>query len=269
MSTINYAKRQMPVASIADIEEVASWFHASRMFGNSTNPAMCKIIALSLYQDGISPIEFKRRNDIVDGNSVSIKAKIKLADFLAIGGEYTPLTLSDEMVEIELAYKGRRHKFRTSIDDMVERGIATTKDGSVKTNYKRFGMKMLWSRCISEGVDIIAPESAGAGMYTTEERQDFEERNVPMIDATPVPEEYTLAAPQSVKVEVIEAPQQVIEDPSVCSIDCQFKGRRWEELSDNVLEKAVTLQNLSEETKMYIASVLVARHPLEEGEANE
>lgn len=253
MSNINYAKRQMPVASIADIEEVASWFSASGIF-KGANPAMCKIIALSLYQDNISPMEFKRRNDVVDGNSISIKAKIKLADFLAIGGTYMPVELTNEKVVIELSYKGRSHTFTTTIEDMIEKGIATTKDGEVKTNYRKFGMKMLWSRCISEGVDIIAPESAGAGMYTTEERQDFEQRNTPMIDATPVPEEYTIAPPKQEAVAVIEA----APDPYVCNIECQFKGSRWEELNDKVLEVALK-QPIPEESKHYIMSILATR----------
>ena len=120
-----------------------------------------------------------------------------------------------------------------------------------KYSTPRARMQMLWARCVSDGVRVVAPECV-QGIYTPEETADFTE-----ISATPAPSIPTpVAHPAQVQGVASSSPFAVEEVP--CG---SLKGKRWDELDTPILQQALGGTNplITTEMKDYIREVLGKR----------
>ena len=167
----------LPIKSVQDLFQVGQVLAQSGLFGE-INPAAGVLVTLTCQQEAISPLDFLRRYDIINGK-VAKKAKAMLAEFLAAGGRYHISTYTDKEVSIDFKYLDNTLTITTTIDQMVSSGIALGKNGKLKENWLKFPRRMLFARTVSEGVGLLCP-SVTTGIYTPEEVSDFNAENTPL-----------------------------------------------------------------------------------------
>ena len=110
---------------------------------------------------------------------------------------------------------------------------------------------MLWARCVSDGVRVVAPECV-QGIYTPEETSDFVEAPT-RISAAPEP-----SAPPPAEAQGVASPSPL----SVETVPCgPLMGKRWDCLRTPVLQQALGGTNplITTEMKDYIRNVLLQR----------
>lgn len=236
--------KPLPISSIAELVELGKIYAQSGVFGE-INPAVGIVIAQTIYQTGASPIDFAASYDVL-GSKISPKAKYLLARLLAVGGSYDIKDYEDTKVSITFSYGKVTRTITTTIEDAERAGLTRDSKGRVKTMWQRFPRRMLFARVVSEGVGIVAP-NVNAGLYTPEEVSDFEGRDVDIDDGSAVP------TPQPA------AQSAVPLDPSVCNLECAYKGQKWEMLSDDLLNAAIEYDGTPADSKEYIRAVLSAR----------
>ena len=248
--------KALPIRSMAELVDLGNIYAQSGVFGD-INPAVGTVIAQFLYQTGTTPVDFAANYDIL-GSKISPKAKYLLARLLAVGGSYDIGVYEDTKVSITFSYGKVTRTVTTTIEDAERAGLTRDSKGRVKSMWQRFPRRMLFARVVSEGVGIVAP-NVNAGLYTPEEVSDFDGRDVDIDDGEAVP------TPQP-------ATPQPAPDPSVCNLECAYKGQKWEMLSDDLLNAALEYDGTPAASKDYIRAVLSARlsaptqHP-EEGDA--
>ena len=236
----------LPIQSMADLNAYGQHLAQSGVFGE-INPAVGLVIATHLYQTDTTPIEFAANYDIVSGRPTR-KAKSLLAELVAKGGSYSIDVYADDEVAITLSYGGLTRRFATTIKDAEAAGLTRDNKGRVKTMWVRFPRRMLFARTVSEGIGVIAP-GVNAGLYTPEEVSDFDGKDAPLDDA-----DFAPAVSQTPPV--LTAPSA---DPAVCALDCPYKGQRWEQLDDALLDAALSYDGVPQDAKDYIRTVLAAR----------
>lgn len=249
--------KALPIRSMAELVDLGKIYAQSGVFGD-INPAVGTVIAQFLYQTGSTPVDFAANYDVL-GSKISPKAKYLLARLLAVGGSYDIHDYDDTKVSITFSYSKVSRTITTTIEDAERAGLTRDSKGRVKSMWQRFPRRMLFARVVSEGVGIVAP-NVNAGLYTPEEVSDFDGRDVDIDDGESVP------TPQAA------VPRQPLADPSVCNLECAYKGQKWEMLSDDLLNAALEYDGTPAASKDYIRAVLSARlsstnQSTEEGDA--
>ena len=232
--------KALPIHSMDDLCKLGQLYAQSGVFGD-INPAVGTVIAQHVYQTGSTPVEFAANYDVL-GSKISPKAKYLLARLLAVGGSYDIGDYTDQKVSITFSYGKVTRTITTTIEDAERAGLTRDSKGRVKSMWQRFPRRMLFARVVSEGVGIVAP-NVNAGLYTPEEVSDFDGRDVDIDDGEAVP---------------TPAPQSLV-DPSVCNLECPYKGQKWEMLSDDLLNAALDFDGTPSASKDYIRAVLNAR----------
>lgn len=233
--------KPLPIRSMAELGELGRIYAQSGVFGD-INPAVGTVIAQHVYQTGSTPVEFAANYDVL-GSKISPKAKYLLARLIAVGGSYDIHDYDDKKVSITFSYGKVSRTITTTIEDAERAGLTRDGKGRVKSMWQRFPRRMLFARVVSEGVGIVAP-NVNAGLYTPEEVSDFDGNDIDIDDGEAVP---TPPAPQSPA------------DPSVCNLECPYKGQKWEMLSDDLLNAALDFDGTPSASKDYIRAVLSAR----------
>ena len=233
----------LPIQSMADLERYGQILAQSGIFGE-INPAVGLTIATHLYQTNTTPIEFAANYDIVSGHPTR-KAKSLLAELVAKVGSYSIDVYTDTEVAITISSGSLTRRFATTIKDAEAAGLTRDNKGRVKTMWLRFPRRMLFARTVSEGIGVVAP-GVNAGLYTPEEVSDFDGKdNVIDDEATAPAQPLPTLTPAA--------------DPAVCSLDCPYKGQRWEQLDDALLSAALAYDGVPPDAKDYIRAVLDAR----------
>lgn len=265
----------LPVNNCQELQWLGQMVSASQLFGE-TNPAVGLSIVAMCQQERKSWLWFMENLHMIKGR-VSKKTDAMLADFHRLGGSHKVVTRSSE--KAEATFKLGESEYTSSItwqdclaepfiylgkeSDVVEvldRGNeAEIKKLKIKPKYRtpRARMQMLWARCVSDGVRVVAPECC-QGLYTPEETSDF----VP--DTNPVP------AQGSASPAPYEAPKPAPEMPEVVDIevcpagDPRVAGKRWDDESAFSLEAlkfALTVEHpaFTPEMKDYIRGVIAKR----------
>ena len=257
----------LPVNSVQDLEILGKVISQSNLFGKR-NPAEGLAIVAMCQQKRISWLDFMQNFHMIQG-VVSKKTDAIIADFHRMGGvhkvvartadraeawfqlgqcEYTStITWADCLAE-PFVYVG----LEKDVVPMLARGHTPPLKSKYSTPRAR--MQMLWARCVSDGVRVVAPECV-QGIYTPEETADFTE-----ISATPAPSIPTpptpVAHPAQVQGVASSSPFAVEEVP--CG---SLKGKRWDELDTPILQQALGGTNpfITTEMKDYIREVLSKR----------
>lgn len=236
--------KPLPIRSMDELDALGKIYAQSGVFGD-INPAVGTVIAQHVYQTGSTPVEFAANYDVL-GSKISPKAKYLLARLLAVGGSYDIHDYDDTKVSISFSYGKVSRTITTTIEDAERAGLTRDGKGRIKSMWQRFPRRMLFARVVSEGVGVVAP-NVNAGLYTPEEVSDFDGRDVDIDDGEAVP------------TPVPQAAAQPPADPSVCNLECPYKGQKWEMLSDDLLNAALDFDGTPSASKDYIRAVLSAR----------
>lgn len=152
--------------SMADMHEMAAVCAQSKLFGVKTTEQALGLFLLA-QAEGIHPMKAAMEYDIIDGKP-SLKAKSKLARFIACGGTVKWLRRDDQCVAAEFS-----HPAGGSI--IVDWDMARAQRAGLagKPNWRTYPRAMMTARVITEGVDAVMP-GVGQGLYIPEEIEDFD-----------------------------------------------------------------------------------------------
>jgi hypothetical protein len=162
-----YNKISDPLQAIQMMGEMI-W--GSGMFG-CVKPEQGMVLAMTCLAEGKAPLELAKTYHIIEGK-LSMRADAMLGRFLSSGGKVKWLVRNDKEVKALWTHDGNEIEIGVTVEEMKANGVALSKTGQMKDNWKRFPRQMLTARCISEGVRLLAPQIV-SGIYTPEEVQDF------------------------------------------------------------------------------------------------
>lgn len=248
----------LPVNSVQDMQTLGAVLAQSQLFGQ-TNPAVGLAIVGMCHQKRISWLDFMQTYHMIQG-VVSKKTDAILADFHRIGGTHKVIARTPEKAEAAFVLGDCSYTSTISWEDckyepfiyvgkekdvvpLIERNAFEKLVVKAKYRTPRARMQMLWARCVSDGVRVVAPECV-QGIYTPEETSDFvaaPAASTPLVDVQPI------ASPSPLSVE--EVP---------CG---PLMGKRWDGLDTPVLQQALEGTNplITTQMKDYIRNVLLAR----------
>jgi hypothetical protein len=212
---------------IEAIEKMGSWIVQSKFFG-CDYPAQGHVIAMELFLTGMSPIEYQRRNKIVQGKPFK-QYDSMLAEFHEKGGVSRLISKTPELASIELTYREVKQTFSLTWEEAQKESFVYHTDGSMKeamvldllakgtppklkAKYAtpRSRAIMMFARVVSDGIRSMCPE-VNYGTYTPEEGLDFiDAESVVAVD--PAKEESKRQILESKKVEPVKTePAKAIE----------------------------------------------------------
>ena len=210
----------MPCESMSEIEAIGEFMARSGMFGIET-VEQGKVVALSCYMEKTTPLQFKRKYHLIDGNP-TMRADAMLAEFhTKCEGSHEVLVRTPDEAKIRLH---DRYEIATDFSLTWEEAqlepfvwsVKKKKNGEkvkvLKHNWKtpRARMQMLWARVVSDAVRAIAPEVV-AGTYTPEEAREFSDAPVEIRD---ISSEVVIEANGSAVVVPPEAAEEVQDAPA-------------------------------------------------------
>lgn len=257
----------LPVNSVQDLQTLGAVLAQSNLFGKR-NPAEGLAIVAMCQQKRISWLDFMQNFHMIQG-VVSKKTDAIVADFRRAGGTHRVISRTPE--KAEAVFKMGECEYTSTVtwrDCLAEPFVYVGKENDVvamlqrgqtpplKAKYStpRARMQMLWARCVSDGVRVVAPECV-QGIYTPEETADFvAEPSAPAAPAEPVQVQNAVVSPSPIAE---PAPTPVVE---VCPVGT-LKGQRWDSMDTPVLQQALnaTGKAITVEMKDYIRSVLKER----------
>ena len=163
-----------PLEQFAKLKEVGAMIAQSGMFGSNISASGGALIAMTMYKENLSPVEFKRRYHMVN-NQPSRTVNSLLGDFKLTGGKYKIHVADAKSCRITFTTKdGDEYTCEVVMDEMLKTSIPFGKDGrTLKDNWRNCPDDMLFARCCGKGLRRIAPELMG-GVYTKEEQEDIQ-----------------------------------------------------------------------------------------------
>lgn len=163
-----------PLEQFAKLKEVGAMIAQSGMFGSNISASGGALIAMTMYKENLSPVEFKRRYHMVN-NQPSRTVNSLLGDFKLTGGKYKIHVADAKSCKITFTPKdGDEYTCEVVMDEMLKTSIPFGKDGrTLKDNWRNCPDDMLFARCCGKGLRRIAPELMG-GVYTKEEQEDIQ-----------------------------------------------------------------------------------------------
>lgn len=212
---------------------------ASGFFGAVT-PSAATAAMINCAMEGISPIEYRAKYHTLGDGTTSVKSDYIQREFHRLGGKWNFNEWTDKVCDMTFTYDGQELRAKVTLDEFIANGVACGKDGkTLKVNWQKFPREMLKARCMATNIRALCPEALG-GLYTAEEAADFDRKPTVAapsptkvsVSPSPVAEPPT-AKPAPIVPEVVD-PAPV--DLGVCPVG-RSKGKRFEELSTDVLEK--------------------------------
>ena len=163
-----------PLDQFAKLKEAGAMIAQSGMFGSNISASGGALIAMTMYKENLSPVEFKRRYHMVN-NQPSRTVNSLLGDFKLTGGKYKIHVADAKSCKITFTTKdGDEYTCEVVMDEMLRTSIPFGKDGrTLKDNWRNCPDDMLFARCCGKGLRRIAPELMG-GVYTKEEQEDIQ-----------------------------------------------------------------------------------------------
>ena len=282
LAVVPQAAAPLPINSVAEMQTLGQVIAQSNLFGKR-NPAEGLAIVAMCHQKRISWLDFMQNFHLISG-VVSKKTDAILADFHREGGVHRVICRTPEKAEAHFKMGDSEYTSSISWEDckyepfiyvgnekevmpLLTRGEFDKLVVKAKYRTPRSRMQMLWARCVSDGIRVVAPECC-QGVYTPEETSDFVEapttgtaKPSPATGvATPAP------ATTSREVQGVASPSPL--DTPVDTCPCgPLAGTRWADMETPVLEQAMNGTNplITPAMKAHIRQLLSAR---EGGEKN-
>ena len=162
-----YTRMSDPLAAVKQLGEMIA---SSGLFG-CTKVEQGQVLALQCLAERKPPLELAKTYHLIDGR-LAMRSDAMLAKFQMSGGRVEWQSRTDKEVTAVFSHNNNKLPFTVRLEDFVSNGVATSRDGKLKDNWRKFPRQMLTARVISEAVRLLAPEIV-FGVYTPEEVADF------------------------------------------------------------------------------------------------
>lgn len=218
------------VANYGAIEKLGQSIAKSGMFGcQSMDQGV--VIATDCFLSGISPLEYAKRNKIVNGKPFK-QYDTMLAEFHERGGKSRLISKTADLASIELEFGDLKKTFSLSWEDaqqetfpyhtdrdmkeqMVIEKLAKGERPQLKAKYAtpRSRAIMLFARVVSDAIRSMCPE-VNYGVYTQEEIEDLPgEGNSRAVPEVPTPRAPVEIKPPPTPVDVPQPKTPLVEEP--------------------------------------------------------
>lgn len=163
----------IPINSMEDVSRLGIAVAKSGWFGSITQ-STGEMIAMTMLQERISPVTFKKKYHVMGDGSLSVASRAIVSAFKRIGGKMKLHEVSKDKCDITFIYDGNELRHAVTLQEFIDNGVAvSSKTGALKDNWAKFSGDMLYARCCSFAIRKVCPE-ADDGLYTTEEVADFD-----------------------------------------------------------------------------------------------
>lgn len=203
----------IPINGMEDISRLGLAVAKSGWFG-SIPQSTGEMIAMTMYQERISPVMFKKKYHIMENGSLSIASRAIVSAFKRLGGKMKLHEVGDDKCDITFSYDGNELRHAVTLQKFIDNGVAVSKStGALKDNWAKFPGDMLYARCCSFAIRKVCPE-ADDGLYTSEEVADFDD-----APAAPKPEPVKIEKSEVVSRLVKSAPPASAPETPAPSVD--------------------------------------------------
>jgi len=209
----------IPINGMEDISRLGVAVAKSGWFG-SIGQSTGEMIAMTMLQERISPVTFKKKYHVMGDGSLSVASRAIVSAFKRLGGKMKLHEVGKDKCDITFSYDGNELRYAVTLQEFIDNGVAvSSKTGALKDNWAKFSGDMLYARCCSFAIRKVCPE-ADDGLYTSEEVADFDDapaapREPVKIDksevvsrlaksAAPAPSAPVAAPAQPAEAEVVE-----------------------------------------------------------------
>lgn len=244
------AVEQMPVTrGFDDLAQLGEAIVRSKMLGDM-NPAGGLVVAMTCFQERITPIEFGRRYHLIN-NKPSKRADRMLAEFMELGGTVVWGECNDKIAQGQWKYGVNDRKEQYTIED-AERAGLLKKKGDGKSGWDKDPGAMLRARLVSKVIRMICP-AVVAGLHTPEEMQEVaESQQQPATPPQAIAKDEQAQRLANAGVSVANADGEIVtpaieQKPSpfdqppnfnICPIEDGPFGQEWSTLGDQDLDFA-------------------------------
>jgi hypothetical protein len=215
------------VANYGAIEKMGNSIAKSGMFGcQSMDQGV--VIAIDCFLSNMSPLEYAKRNKIVNGKPFMQYDSI-LAAFHERGGISQLISKTPDLASVELEYKGVKKTFSLSWDEAQKEAfpyngkegdiiakLAAGQKPELKPKYAtpRSRAIMLFARLVSDSIRTVCSEVV-YGVYTPEELEDLpgESNSTRTTPEVPTPKAPTEVKPPPTPVDVPQPKTPLVEVP--------------------------------------------------------
>ena len=156
---------------LSEVERMAVAIAKSGLFGAKT-PDQALALMLVAQSEGMHPATAAKDYHIIQGRPC-LKADAMLARFQASGGAVKYHAYTDQKVEATFTHP---QGGSVTLDWTIERAKSAGLTG--KETWRQYPRQMLRARVLSEGIRTVFP-AVCSGVYTPEEIEDIEPRNIP------------------------------------------------------------------------------------------
>lgn len=248
----------LPISNVQEMQFLGAMLSQSQLFG-ATNPAVGLSIVAMCQQKRMSWLDFMQTFHMIKGR-VTKRTDAIIADFHRIGGSHEVLSRTSEEASAKFTngntsytstitweecrqepfvYEGKE----SDVVALIEAGKFASLKMKPKYRTPRARKQMLWARCVSDGVRVVAPECC-QGVYTPEEADDYINAEA---SYTPQPQIPSAPSPSPAPVQV--------EDVEVCPLG-SMKGQRWDSMEVSLLKQALNVHAFPDNVKAYIRTVI-------------
>lgn len=150
----------------AELQVMADNVYQSGMFGLK-NKNQVYTLMLIAQSEGLHPIEAVQQYNVINGLP-AMKTIEKHTRFNKSGGKLKWIETTDKIAKAEMTHPSYDGVYLSefTIEEAQAMGLVG------KDNWKRMPKKMLMARCLSSGINAIAPDCLGNVKYTVEDIQD-------------------------------------------------------------------------------------------------
>lgn len=150
----------------AELQVMADNVYQSGMFGLK-NKNQVYTLMLIAQSEGTHPIDAVQQYNVINGLP-AMKTLEKHTRFNKSGGKLKWLETTDKIAKAEMSHPSYDGKYISEFT--IEEAQAMGLTG--RDNWKKMPKKMLMARCLSFGINAIAPDCLGNVKYTVEDLQD-------------------------------------------------------------------------------------------------
>lgn len=150
----------------AELQVMADNVYQSGMFGLK-NKNQVYTLMLIAQSEGLHPIEAVQQYNVINGLP-AMKTIEKHTRFNKSGGKLKWIETTDKIAKAEMTHPSYNGVYLSefTIEEAQAMGLLG------KDNWKKMPKKMLMARCLSSGINAIAPDCLGNVKYTVEDIQD-------------------------------------------------------------------------------------------------